>query len=333
MAQLVLGLGSSHTAQLKIPWEFWHLGGEKDMVDRRFDYQELLDKVRPGMESEVTPEKFRERYEACLRGMATITEAIKRVSPDVIIMLGDDQEEQFHDDNMPMLCIFNGESMPVAQRRRRQEDQPGGSRPRNNRGGTSAQRTWLSERVRVDMAPEYPGAPDLADHLLRRLVQDEFDVSRSNQLKAEVGLGHAFTYLYDLWPECDIPVVPFMVNTYYPPNTPTPKRCYALGQALRRAVESWDSGKRVAIMASGGLSHQIIDEEVDEMTIRGLREKNPELLFGLPEERLTLGTSEIRNWVIAAGATEAMELNYLEYIPCFRSLAGTGCAMGFAVWE
>ena len=331
MAQLVLGLGSSHSAQLRIPWEFWHLGGEKDMVDRRFDYQELLKSVRPGMESEVTPEKFRERYEACLRGMATIKEAIQRVSPDVIVMLGDDQKEQFNDDNMPMLCIYNGESMPVRSRRR--ADRNRGDRPPHSGGSASPQRNWLSEQVRADTAPEYPGSPDLANHLLRQLVQEEFDVSRSNQLKPDIGLGHAFTYLYQLWPECNIPVVPFMVNTYYPPNTPTPRRCYALGQALRRAIESWDPGKRVAVMASGGLSHQIIDEEIDELTIRGLREKDPEILFALPEERLILGTSEIRNWIIAAGATETMELGYLEYLPCFRSLAGTGCAMGFAVWE
>ena len=332
MAQLVLGLGSSHTAQLQIPWNSWHLGGEKDMVDPRFDYPGLLNKARPGLELEVTPAKFRERYETCRQGMTTITEALKRIAPDVIVILGDDQQEQFHDDNMPMLCIYHGESLPVAQRRRRQANGSAGQ-PRSDVENMSPQRRWLSAQQLVDMAPEYPGERDLANHLLRFLVREEFDVARSNKLKADVGLGHAFTYLYQLGLECDIPVVPFMVNTYHPPNQPTPKRCYALGRALRWAIEAWDPSKRVAILASGGLSHQVIDEEVDEMTVEGLKEKNPEILFRLPEERLVVGTSEIRNWVIAAGATEAMDLGYFEYIPCYRSLAGTGCAMGFAIWE
>ena len=69
---------------------------------------------------------------------------------------------------------------------------------------------------------------------------------------AKIGVGHAFSFLYRrLVPGSKIPMVPVMVNTYYPPNQPTPKRCYAFGQAVRKAVESWDSGKRVAIMASG----------------------------------------------------------------------------------
>ena len=70
-----------------------------------------------------------------------------------------------------------------------------------------------------------------------------------------------------------MPMVPVMVNTYYPPNQPTPKRCYAFGQAVRKAIESWDSDKRVALMASGGLSHVVIDEEIDAMVIDGLEEQ------------------------------------------------------------
>ena len=77
-------------------------------------------------------------------------------------------------------------------------------------------------------------------------------------------------------------MVPVMVNTYYPPNQPTPKRCYAFGQAVRKAVESWNSDKRVALIASGGLSHVVIDEEIDAMVIDGLKNKKPEVLFQLP---------------------------------------------------
>ena len=99
-------------------------------------------------------------------------------------------------------------------------------------------------------------------------------------------------------------MVPVMVNTYYPPNQPTPKRCYAFGQAVRKAIESWDSTKRVALLASGGLSHVVIDEEIDAMVIDGLKNKKPEVLFQLPRQKLTGGTSEILNWVALAGAME-----------------------------
>ena len=127
-------------------------------------------------------------------------------------------------------------------------------------------------------------------------------------------------------------MVPVMVNTYYPPNQPTPKRCYAFGQAVRKAIESWNNNQRVAVVASGGLSHVVIDEEIDAMVIDGLKNKKPEVLFRLPREKLRGGTSEILNWVALAGAMEDRELKYFEYVTTYRSPAATGCGMGFAYW-
>jgi hypothetical protein len=85
-------------------------------------------------------------------------------------------------------------------------------------------------------------------------------------------------------------------------------------------------------MASGGLSHVVIDEEIDQMTIDGLRSKKPEILWRLPRERLWGGTSEILNWVALAGVVESMQLKYLDYVTTYRSPAATGCGMGFAYW-
>jgi hypothetical protein len=127
-------------------------------------------------------------------------------------------------------------------------------------------------------------------------------------------------------------MLPFSVNSFFEPNQPTPKRCYAIGQALREAIESWGSDQRIAVIASGGLSHTIIDEEIDWLLIDGIREGNADALRALPEARLTRGTSEIRNWILAAGALEHLEVSLVDYVPCYRSLAGTGCAMGFATW-
>ncbi len=79
-----------------------------------------------------------------------------------------------------------------------------------------------------------------------------------------------------------IPVVPVFLNTYYPPNQPTPGRCYKLGQAIRQAVESFPGNARVGVIASGGLSHFTVDEELDGRIIRALRQKDVAALRDLP---------------------------------------------------
>src|SRR5207249_7576177 len=100
---------------------------------------------------------------------------------------------------------------------------------------------------------------------------------------------------------------------------------------LRGAIESWDSDARVAVVASGGLSHFVIEEDLDEQIIDALKTKNKEKLTSIPDARFESGTSEIRNWVVVAGAMEQSPLNMelVDYGPCYRTEAGTGCAMGF----
>jgi 3-O-methylgallate 3,4-dioxygenase len=60
------------------------------------------------------------------------------------------------------------------------------------------------------------------------------------------------------------PIVPVLVNTFYPPNQPMPKRCYALGRMIGRAIRSWDRKLKVAACGSGGLTHFAIDEAFDD---------------------------------------------------------------------
>jgi hypothetical protein len=318
MAEVVIGIGTSHSPQLSIRAKDWGHLLNKDETDPRLDYKQLLQKAKPGLEKELTPEKFRERDEACLAGIKVLGDALQKSKADVVVIFGDDQHEQFHDENMPTFAIYHGKSLPVVKDNKLRSS-----------GWKDAERQGWAET-----ASEYETAPDLADHLIRSLVDAEFDIARCNKLRAEVGVGHAFSFLYRrILPGSKLPMVPVMVNTYYPPNQPTPKRCYSFGQAVRKAIESWDSNKRVAMMASGGLSHVVIDEEIDAMTIDGLKNKKPEKLFRLPRERLWGGTSEILNWVALAGAMEDRELKYFEYVTTYRSPAATGCGMGFAYWQ
>ena len=317
MAEIVIGIGTSHSPQLSVRAADWQVLREKDETDPRLDYQKLLQKAKPGLNVELTPEKFRQRDEACQAAIKVLGDALREASADLVVIFGDDQQEQFHDDNMPTFAIYHGKSVPVV----------------THTGRNPAAWKHAEERGWAATAPEYEAGDDLAGHLVRALTVAEFDIARCNKLRPEIGVGHAFSFLYRrILPGGKLPMVPVMVNTYYPPNQPTPKRCYAFGQAVRKAIESWDSSKRVAIMASGGLSHVVIDEEIDAMTIDGLKNKKPEVLFRLPRERLRGGTSEILNWVALAGAMENRDLKYLEYVTTYRSPAATGCGMGFAYW-
>ncbi|HET7004343.1 MAG TPA: extradiol ring-cleavage dioxygenase [Candidatus Binatia bacterium] len=319
MAEIVIGIGTSHSPQLSIRAKDWaKLLGDKDKTDPRLNYQALLQTAKPGLEVELTEAKFKERDEACLKAVKTLGDALSAARPDLVVVFGDDQQEQFHDDNMPMFAIYHGKSLPVVKH--------------NNLRPAA----WKNaeEQGWAETAPEYDTASELAEHLIRALTEAEFDITRCNKLRAEIGVGHAFSFLYRrILPGTRLPMVPVMVNTYYPPNQPTPKRCYALGQAVRKAIEAWDSDKRVALLASGGLSHVVIDEEIDAMVIDGLKNKKPEVLFQLPRNKLKGGTSEILNWVALAGAMENRDLKYLEYVTTYRSPAATGCGMGFAYWQ
>ncbi|HYY24639.1 MAG TPA: hypothetical protein VE689_04050 [Candidatus Udaeobacter sp.] len=318
MAKLVLGLATSHSPQLSVHVDRWALLREKDEYDPRLDYKALLGRAKPGIAQEITAGKMRQRYDACQKAIGILGDILRQAEADVIVVLGDDQQEQFHDDNMPTFAVYHGKSFPVVA----------------HAGRNPAAWKSAEENGWAKTAPEYETDVALADHVIRSLILDEFDIARCNKLRPEIGVGHAFSFLYRrILPGGNLPMIPVMVNTYYPPNQPTPKRCYGFGQAIRRAIESWDSDKRVAVMASGGLSHVIIDEDIDQMTLDGLRKQDPELLWRLPREKLRGGTSEILNWVALAGAVGSMKMTLVDYVTTYRSPAATGCGMGFAYWQ
>ena len=166
------------------------------------------------------------------------------------------------------------------------------------------------------------------------LVEEGFDLAASFQSRPGAGLDAAFRLLYEHYDlEGKMTYLPFLISRYLP-NQATPKRCYELGQALRRTIEAWDEKRRVVIMASGGLSHQIIDEELDRRVIDALTEGDVDALCALPRDRLNgaPGTPEILNWVAAAGAMEPGVMKLIDYVPCYRSDVGTGHGVTFGYW-
>jgi hypothetical protein len=86
------------------------------------------------------------------------------------------------------------------------------------------------------------------------------------------------------------------------------------------------------VLASGGFSHFVLDEDLDHKALNALQDKDIDAIASLPLERLQSGTSEIRNWFATAGAVQHLEMEVFDYVPCYRSPAGTGCAMAFAQW-
>jgi hypothetical protein len=94
-----------------------------------------------------------------------------------------------------------------------------------------------------------------------------------------------------------MPNVPAYQNTFFPPNQPTAKRSYRFGQVIKEAIESWPSEKRVAVFASGGMSHFVIDEEFDRKFVGALK----------------------KSWISLAGLLEgaSAEMHEIDYVPCY----------------
>ena len=326
MARIVLGLATSHSPQLSTPPDLWPLHGERDkrnleLLDtdgRHISYDELLAKASPSLAGEVTTAKWQTRYDACQQGIATLAKTLEQVSPDILVIFGDDQEELFSDENMPAMLVYWGEELL--------------NRPHYANAASPGLRAAAWAYGEMDKT--YPVATNLGRHLIESLVGEGFDVAHSRKLKPGEGMGHAFSFVYGrLLHGKTIPTVPIMVNTYYPPNQPTPKRCFDLGRAVRAAIETWPNEARVAVIGSGGLSHFVIDEELDQQILKAMQAKDAEVLSALPQQRLNSGTSEVRNWISTAGAVEHLDMTLIDYVPCYRSPAGTGCAMGFAEWR
>jgi OH-DDVA oxygenase len=185
----------------------------------------------------------------------------------------------------------------------------------------------------------YAGAQELADHIIISLMADGFDVAQSTKLpkdSARLGIPHAYGFVYHrVLGDTPPPSVPIIFNVHYEPNRPSVSRCIALGHALQRAIREWKGHKRVAFVASGGLTHFVIDEEFDQTVIAAMEGSDENALARLPEKYFRAGTAEIKNWlpVITAMIAERKRFHKIDYVPCYRSDAGTGNAMAFVSWE
>lgn len=328
MADIVLGVGSSHSPLLNSPAEDYPKHAEIDRGGRKLidrfgvtrTYGELLEQADPAILDQIVPQVLEERAARCRANVERLERTLAQANLDALIIIGDDQNEQFFDDNMPSILIYAGETIvnnPLSM----PEEAP---------------QWWRRARSQyhVSDAPrEYPVDAKLGRFLVDQLMENDFDVSYSKRLAKPHGEGHAFGFVHQrLMLERVTPIVPVALNTYFPPNQPRPRRCYDLGRAITKAVRAYPGEGRIGIFGSGGLSHFTVDEELDRMLLDAFRNKDAEALRSLSPGRLNSGTSEVRNWITVAGACEHLDTQWQDYVPCYRSAAGTGCGMGFAVW-
>jgi 3-O-methylgallate 3,4-dioxygenase len=329
MADIVLAIGTSHSPLLNSPAEDYPKHAAIDASGRKLldkngkptTYGALLEQADPSIKRQIEPQVLEERSAQCTANIERLSRDLAEANLDALIIVGDDQHEQFFDDNMPAMLIYWGETIennPLHM----EEDAP---------------QFWRKARSQFhagDRPRQYPVDAKLGLHLIESLVEQGFDVSHSKRLSKEHGEGHAFGFVHvRMMPDKVIPIVPVALNTYFPPNQPRPKRCFELGKAIRKAVQSSKDGARVGILASGGLSHFTVDEELDRGVLDALKRNDGEALSSIPVQKLNSGNSEIRNWITVAGAAGHLNDTWQEYIPCYRSAAGTGCGMGFALWR
>ena len=241
----------------------------------------------------------KEQSEKIIGGYEKLRQMLEAANPEVLVAISVEHWANFFLNQMPAFCLGRAEHYdgPVEE--------------------------WLKiPKNRV------PGDSKFASKLLDSCYDAGFDLAFSDELLFD----HATMLpLHFLIPKMDLPVIPLIVNALTPPM-PTPKRCFELGQALGRAVE--EQPKRVAMIATGGLSHWPgepkagkINTEFDREFLRALIEGNHGRLAGYTHEEIAeagSGAHEVRTWIALAAALQNWKAQLLAYEPVIPWATGCG---------
>ncbi len=253
-------------------------------------------------EWQAVPAAQKERLTA---GFQELGRRIKAARPDVIVEVSPDHWTNFFLDNLPAVCLGIGET---------HEGPP---------------EPWLKDFP----YREIKGDGEFARHIVQTAMQEGFEPALSHRLKLDHG------FCIPLWRMelGKLPrIVPMIVNSIEPP-LPSLRRCIDWGRLLKRAIESYSEPLRVAVLATGGLSHSIgertmgaIDEPFDHECIRRFSSSEKDLLQFLEEKlpKAGNGTEEVRNWLVAHGAAGGRGFELVDYLPVPTVLVGCG----FASW-
>ena len=308
---LGLGMASSHAPMMFQKAQFWPRVVERIPPEAR---EQLPKSARVEIATPSIIESHVQRIEAAL---AVLREQLQAFRPDALVMIGDDQGDMFDDANNPTFSIYTG-------------DEP--------LWGRSAREPFFTppaERAKVEFKPH----AELSRHLLRGLVKRGFDVAsigrfdpRGNPAR---GVSHMVSNLVpEVDPALQIPLVCVFINEYYPP-LPSAARCARLGEAIAESLG--ERPERVAIYASGGLSHfpgmynaGWIDQPLDHWILERLERHDLaalEHLFTFDSDAMRSGTGEVRAWISVAAAMKR-PARIVDYVPAHCTQ--TGC--GFVYW-
>lgn len=212
--------------------------------------------------------------------------------PDVIVVISDDHVHNFFLDNLPAFCIGAAETYPTPVEH------------------------WLKAEKRV-----LKGDAKLSAHLIQSALAKDFDPAFSMSLTLDHGV---LTPLNLAKVAHAIPVVPILVNCVQPP-LPTMERSWKWGRFLAESIEQYRDVERVAILATGGLSHDIatprmgmVNSEFDRTFLHLLEEGRPEPLLEYSAQFVDEagnGAEEIRTWLMAHGAAGQRQFRRIYYKP------------------
>ncbi|HEU5144401.1 MAG TPA: protocatechuate 4,5-dioxygenase subunit alpha [Dermatophilaceae bacterium] len=234
--------------------------------------------------------------------------------PDVIFLVYNDHATAFDLSIIPTFVLGTGASYPAA-------DEGYGPRP----------------------VPGIEGDPDLAAHIAHSLIREDFDLTLVNEMTVDHGLTVPLSLMFGQVEEWPCKVIPFHVNVVQYP-VPSGQRCFALGQALRRAIESYDRPLKVQVWGTGGMSHQLqgpraglINREWDNAFLDRLID-DPAGLAQTPhleyvEEAGSEGI-ELVMWFIARGAMSDIDgSGDIEVVHRFYHVPASNTAVGHLILE
>ncbi|HEY5209918.1 MAG TPA: hypothetical protein VIJ42_10790 [Stellaceae bacterium] len=330
MAKIIMGMGTSHTPLLTFDAHKWNEYISRDykrdnlnLSDGRYLSYDALNELRGGRYADVANlETFVRKSDACQRALDRLGDDVAAADPDLVVIVTDDETELFTRMNTPAVSIYYGEEI-ITHPRARPDPMP------------SFMPTMLRNYA-MDEPHTFPAMAGFARKLIEKFIDRDIDMGAASQVEDpyKSGFGHGIGFVETrIFRDKKIPVIPLLLNTYYPPNAPRAARCHDIGRVLRQSIEEIDEDLRVIVMASGGLSHFTVDEELDRRVLEGFQSGKAELLRSLPAAALNSGSSEIRNWITVAGAVEGMANRWMEYQPLYRTPAGTGIGAAFGVWS
>ena len=320
----ILGIGCSHAPMILNPAEEWRRTRAR-IYSRVPNYRPPPDMVAElGQDDGLSAD--RQNQARIVNAFRVLHDRLHAWAPEVLIVIGDDQAENFLADNLPIFALFTGTEV---------EGYP------FHRGMGHVNLWGANPETKFTFHCPSAFAVSLRDHL----ILNGFDMTSSTALKGwKWGLPHAhINPLTFLDPDGKFPLLPLFVNCYgeeagpgYPPR-PTARRCYDLGRAMRHFLDGRQ--ERVAVVASSSWSHSFLthrfdccafDTEFDRRNLELLRQGRGSQLAALtPEEIYLSGDHEFLNWIIALGIIGDKPAEIVDVLDAQSQVS----FKVFAVWE